>query len=151
MLQAFYETHPMWCWLSLAAILLAIEILTGTGWLLWPAASAGVVGLVAVATRALGLPGEVLLFAVLTVAATFLGRRFLPSKNLQDGPDINDRAGDLIGQTGRVVTAFSGGQGRVLVDGAEWAAEAEGEQPKAGAEVTVLKLLGGAKLAVKAI
>lgn len=151
MLQAFYEAHPLWCWLSLGGLLLAVEILTGTGWLLWPAASAALVAIIAVATRALGLPGEILVFALLTIATTFLGQKFLPRRGLQDGPDINDRAGELIGQTGQVVAAFEGGHGRVLVDGAEWAAEAPGEALKAGAQVKVVKLLGGARIAVKAI
>lgn len=151
MLQAFYETHPLWCWLSVAAVLLAMEIMTSTGWLLWPTVSAVVVAVIALATRALGLPGEVLAFALLTIATTFLGRRFLPRKGLQDGPDINDRAGDLIGQTGKVVAAFDGGHGRVMVDGAEWAAEADDAALQPGAEVKVVKLLGGARIAVKAV
>jgi membrane protein implicated in regulation of membrane protease activity len=151
MIQAFYETHPMWSWLTLSALLLAAEILTGTGWLLWPTASAVLVALLALVTRALGLPGELVTFAVLTVATTFLGKRFLPSRSLQDGPDINDRAGDLVGKIGKVAAAFVGGEGRVLVDGAEWAAEIDGEAPALGSNVKVIRLLGGAKLSVKSV
>ncbi|EJL25398.1 hypothetical protein PMI01_04370, partial [Caulobacter sp. AP07] len=38
-LMLFYMTHPFWVWLAVAAIFLAAEVATGTGWLLWPAAS----------------------------------------------------------------------------------------------------------------
>ncbi len=37
-LMSFYATHPFWVWLAVAAIFLAVEVATGTGWLLWPAA-----------------------------------------------------------------------------------------------------------------
>jgi membrane protein implicated in regulation of membrane protease activity len=33
--------QPFWFWAGLAVALLAVEAATGTGWLLWPAASAG--------------------------------------------------------------------------------------------------------------
>ena len=37
-----YLSHPAWAWAASAAVLLAVELVTGSGWLLWPAASAGV-------------------------------------------------------------------------------------------------------------
>jgi membrane protein implicated in regulation of membrane protease activity len=43
-LTLLYTTHPFWVWLAVAAIFLAVEVATGTGWLLWPAASALLVG-----------------------------------------------------------------------------------------------------------
>ena len=38
-----YQTQAFWMWVGVAALLLAIEALTGSGYLLWPAGSAGVV------------------------------------------------------------------------------------------------------------
>lgn len=91
-LMVFYLGHPMWVWLAVGALLLAAEVATGSGYLLWPAASAVVVGLFTLTGLDLGLPGELALFAVLTLVSTFLARRYLPPKRLQPGPDINDRA-----------------------------------------------------------
>jgi membrane protein implicated in regulation of membrane protease activity len=150
MIHDFYMLHPMWSWLTVAAILLAAEVATGTGWLLWPSASAVVVAIVAYATRQLGLPGEAAAFAGLTIVSTLAAKNLLPKKTLQPGPDINDRAGELVGKIGKAVGAFAGGQGRVMVDGAEWAAEVQGELPHAGDKVEILHV-HGAKLSVRTL
>ena len=55
--------------MALAAAFLAVEMATGTGYLLWPAASAAVVGVVAVFAT-LGAPIDILIFAGLTIAST---------------------------------------------------------------------------------
>lgn len=150
MIHDFYLLHPVWSWLTVAAILLAAEVATSTGWLLWPSASAAVVAVIAYATRQLGLPGEAVAFAILTIATTLAAKTLLPKKALQSGPDINDRAGELVGKIGKAVSGFIGGQGRVMVDGAEWAAEVQGAAPHAGDRVEVLAVLG-AKLSVRTL
>jgi len=76
-LTDLHASQPYWIWLALGVILLAVEAATSTEWLLWPAVSAGVVAVVTVFGLPLGLVGELLLFAVLTVAATLLSRRRL--------------------------------------------------------------------------
>jgi inner membrane protein len=148
----FYADHPFWVWLGIAAILLATEVSTGTGWLLWPTASAGVVAILALVGVRLGGPlGEVLLFAVLTILSTLLANRFLPKRALSS-EDLNDRAKDLPGMVGITVSAFDQGRGRVMVNGSEWTAElVDGEAPEKGARVEVVKILGGATIAVRAL
>ena len=147
---ALFLGHPFWTWMAVGALLLAIEIGTGTGYLLWPAASAVMIATV-VALFHPGLPVAVLGFALLTIATTVIGRRYLPQPFRQPGPDINDRAGHLIGKFGQIVGPFEAGQGRVFVDGAEWTAEvAEGAAtPDLGARVEVVDVLGAARLKVK--
>ena len=80
-----------------------------------------------------------------------MARRFLPQNLRQPGPDINDRAGRLIGRTGEIVQPFQAGLGRAFVDGTEWAAEmADGAEPVAvGSRVEVVEVLGAARLKVK--
>ena len=39
-LIALYAAHPFWVWMAAAAVLLALEIVTGSGYLLWPAVAA---------------------------------------------------------------------------------------------------------------
>src|SRR5579862_4462878 len=122
-LTIFYASHPFWVWIAVAAALLAVEVITGSGWLLWPSASAGAVAILATFAD-LGLPQAVLAFAVLTIASTVLARRYLP-RSLLHHPvgDINDNVGRLVGHQGRAVGAFHGRAGRVFIDGKEWAAE----------------------------
>lgn len=148
-LSRFHDLHGVWVWAGLAAALLAAEAMTGSGWLLWPAASAVVV---AILVKAMGLDLDiaVLTFAGLTIVTTFLARRFLPRSLFRHaGHDINDNVARLIGHHGRAVAAFRGRAGRVFIDGKEWAAELdEGEGLDAGAEVEVIGV-AGARLRVK--
>ena len=145
----FHDQYGVWAWAGLAAALLAVEAMTGSGWLLWPAASAVVVAILA---RALGLSLEaaVLTFAVLTIVTTLIARRYLPTSRFgRQGHDINDATARLLGHHGRAVAAFKGRLGRVFVDGKEWAAELDdGEALEAGAEVEVTGV-AGARLKVK--
>ncbi|CAN7266680.1 NfeD family protein [Caulobacter sp. LjRoot300] len=147
-LMAFYATHPFWVWLAVAAIFLAVEVATGTGWLLWPAAAGLVVGLLTLVLR-LGAPLELGLFAVLTIAATYLARRFLKPVLDAHNPDLNDPSLRLVGRDGEVLDGFHNGKGRVFVDGKEWAAVVQdGEPPAAGQKVLVVAV-DGAVLTVR--
>ncbi|WP_288757932.1 NfeD family protein [uncultured Brevundimonas sp.] len=136
-----YVAQPFWIWLAIGGLLLAVEAMLSTEWLLWPAVSAGIVAVLTAVGFRPGLAAEVAIFALLTVIATVLSRR-LVSKANPAGPDVNDRDSRLVGQRARVVEAFVGGRGRVFVSGAEWSAEIEGEAPPAGQDVVVDQVSG---------
>jgi membrane protein implicated in regulation of membrane protease activity len=142
-LSVLYAAHPFWAWIAIGGALLAVEVATGSGWLLWPAASAGIVAL-AVIYGGLDLSQAVLVFALLTISLALLARRYLPKSLLrQPVADINDNIGRLIGRQGRVVGAFKGRSGRVFIDGKEWAAELdEGEALEPGTTVEVTGVAG---------
>jgi membrane protein implicated in regulation of membrane protease activity len=147
--EAFFLANPFWTWISIGGVFLIGELMTGSGWLLWPAGAAAVV---AVTTQLVGLiwPEEIVLFVVAAVVFTYLGRRFLRPAPKGDG-DINDLAPRLIGREGEAVAAFKAGHGRVFVDGKEWAAELDdGDDLAARSKVKVLEILGGARLKVTA-
>jgi membrane protein implicated in regulation of membrane protease activity len=138
----------MWAWLAVGAVFLIVEVITGSGWLLWPAGSAAVVGLL-IFFAPLGAAVQVVLFAVLTIVTTFIGRRYLRNAHAH-GHDVNDPHARLIGHHGKAVETFRTGAGRVFVDGKEWSAELEGDGALvAGAPVVVTALLGGARLRVR--
>jgi membrane protein implicated in regulation of membrane protease activity len=142
-LMALYLAHPFWAWLALAGVLLAVEVMTGSGWMLWPAGVAVIVALLATYG---GLnPGQSLLvFALLTISSVLLARRYLPKSLFRRADnDINDNVARLVGHQGRVVTGFQDRSGRVFVDGKEWPAEAEDATAlKAGARVEVTGVTG---------
>jgi inner membrane protein len=145
----FHSAQPFWVWLAIGVILLAIEAASSTEWLLWPAVAAGVVAVVTALGLPIGFWGEVLLFGVLTVAATLLSRRLVQRVNPEDSPDINARDGRLIGQRAQVVQAFIDGRGRVFVSGAEWAAESDAS-PLAG-ESVIVESIDGPRLRVRGV
>ena len=146
----FHAAQPYWIWLAVGVILLAIEAAFSTEWLLWPAVAAGVVAVVTALGLPLGLLGEVLLFAVLTVAATLLSRRLIQRVNPADAPDINARDSRLIGRRAQVVQLFVDGRGRVFVSGAEWPAEIEGPAPLVG-ESVIVEGFDGPRLKVRPV
>lgn len=142
-------SQPFWIWLAVGVVLLAAEAATGSGWLLWPAASAGVVAVLTVIGVPLGMPGQIAVFAVLTVLTTFLARRYLVRAPAAD-PDINDPGQRLLGKVGEACQAFVDGRGRAFVNGAEWPADLEnGGDLGVGARV-VVTAINGPRLTVKA-
>lgn len=145
-LVLLYQAQPFWSWAALAAALLAVEIVTGSGWLLWAAASAGVT---AIAVNWLPFPAALLMFAVLTMVSTLLARRYIPRSVVDHGHDINDNVGRLVGHKGAAVGAFRGGAGRVFIDGKEWAAELEGEGALAAGDPVQVTGVDGARLKVR--
>jgi membrane protein implicated in regulation of membrane protease activity len=147
-LTTFQFAHPFWIWLALGAVLLAIEVGTGSGWLLWASASAGALALAALTPISLDGWGQVIAFSVLTISTTLLARRFWPARR-DEGQDLNDARGRLVGQTGVAAGPFVNGAGRVLVEGAEWDAVAESAEIESGARVVVEKVTGGARLSVR--
>ncbi|CAN7567075.1 NfeD family protein [Phenylobacterium sp. LjRoot225] len=148
-LADLYLAHPAWIWAGIAAALLAVEVAAGSGWLLWPAASAGVVAVIE-GFGEIPFAAAVLIFVFLTIVSTLTARRYVPRRLASHAHDINDNVARLIGHEGRVVEAFQAGAGRVFIDGKEWAAELEGgETLETGARVTVAGV-AGARLKVRA-
>lgn len=138
--------NPFLLWLAIGGVLLAVEVATGSGWLLWPAASAAVLALLGL-TVPLDMMLQLILFSLLTIVTTLAGRRFFPRAIA--GGDINDTRARLTGLDGVVAEDFEAGAGRVLVDGKEWAAQAEeGASLLSGMRIVVVGV-SGALLKVK--
>jgi hypothetical protein len=145
---ALIAHHLLVAWLATAAVLLVAELMTGSGWLLWPAGSAAATGLATVLVST-SLAGQAAIFAVLTIVTTYAGRRWI-GRPARGGHDPNDPMTRLIGRQGEAASAFQGGRGRVFVDGKEWAAELDGDGPLSpGGRVEVVDLIGGARLKVR--
>jgi membrane protein implicated in regulation of membrane protease activity len=148
-LANLFAEHAIWAWLALGAVFLMIELVTGSGWMLWPAAAAAGVGILTGASH-LAPAGQAVAFAITTVLATYLGRRFLGRPIARQEPDINDPVARLIGHHGEAACAFNGGRGRVFVDGKEWSAELDDAADlSSGARIEVVAVKGGAHLKVR--
>lgn len=148
-LPQFIMAHAFWSWMALGAVFLAVEVITGSGWLLWPAGSAALTAVAAVIWPLSG-PVAVALFGVLTIITTYVGRRFIRGAPMR-ADDVNNPLARLVGHRGEVCTPFAGEDGRVFVDGKEWSAVLDGPGPlAAGTKVEVVEVLGGARLRVRA-
>jgi membrane protein implicated in regulation of membrane protease activity len=143
-----YAEHPFWIWLAVGALLLAAEAATGSGWLLWPAASAGVVAVITLLGLHLGAPTEVGIFAALTLVTTFVARRYLVHAP-KNHPDINDPNLRLVGKKGQATSAFVEGHGRAFVGNAEWLADLDGDGELAAGAPIIVTAIEGSRLKVK--
>jgi len=139
--------HPFALWLAIGAVLLAVEVATGSGWLLWPAASAAALGFLGLALP-LDMNMQLVIFAILTIVTTLAGRHFFP--RTVGGGDINDTRARLAGLDGVAAGDFQAGRGRVFVDGKEWAAELEGAASLASGMKVIVVGVKGACLTVRA-
>lgn len=139
--------NPFALWLAIGAVLLAVEVATGSGWLLWPAASAAVMGVLGLVFP-FELNMQLVIFAILTIVTTLAGRRLFPQAALTGG-DINDTSSRMAGLDGVAAGDFQGRQGRVFVDGKEWAAELEGDGALASGMRVIVVGVKGARLTVK--
>ncbi len=146
----FLEGLTFWHWFVLAAVLIGIELITGSLVLLWPAAAAVLVGLAVLGPGPLPWQAQFLVFAILLLVLSLSGERFIRPRWLaSDRPHLSSRADQLIGERARVVVAFSGGAGRVEVAGTQWPATVLGDDaPGAGDWVDVLGV-DGATLEVR--
>jgi membrane protein implicated in regulation of membrane protease activity len=147
MIADLYANHPFWIWMAFGAVLLAIEAASGSGWLLWAAASAAVTGLISL-TGLTSLPIELFIFSALTLVTTLLSRKFI-HKVQGEGADINDQTSRLLGKTGLSVGAFVAGHGRAFIDGAEWIVDLEGAGDLAPGAKVVVTGVAGSRLTVK--
>ena len=150
LITSLHFTLPFWIWLAIALLCLAFEVATGSGFLMWPAAAAALIAVINLVGLTLGLPAELALVSVLSIAGALTMRRWLPRNVAGDNPDINDPNLRLAGRRGVATSTFVHGRGRVDVDGKDWAAELDGgEELAAGTRVEVTGLIDGARLSVR--
>lgn len=129
---------PLW-WVAAAVLLFAIEALTVTTHLLWPALAALSLALVLWLDPGLSGVAQIGFFALLTILFIFLGRAFM-SRFARDetGRRLNRRTEDLIGREA-VVESFHWHEGQVNIDGVIWPARLDGRKsPEVGERVRVI-------------
>ena len=126
---------PQWSWLVLGLVLAIAEMVVPGVFLIWFAAAALAVGLLSFVVP-LGLPLQVVLFAVLSVLSVLASRRWLRGHPVQSAdPLLNQRGQQLVGTKVTVTEAIEGGSGRVRCGDTEWLAQ--GPDAAAGARLTV--------------
>jgi hypothetical protein len=132
----FDGVEPHWIWLGLG-LLLAIGEMTIPGvFLIWMAGAALVTGLVAWLVP-LAVPGQIALFAVLSILFVFAGRRFLRQHPVEGAdPKMNQRGARAVGEVVVVSQVIEAGQGRVRLGDSEWIARGPDAEPGTRMRVT---------------
>ena len=130
-------------WAIMGAVLLVLEVVTGTTYILWPAIAAFLVAI----CLAFGLPlawtSQFLLFFVIAAVLLVVGHKYIrPRLNMDEPTDLNDRAKSMMGMRVKAIGAFSTGQGRVQVGDTQWRARCESGDPVNDAELRVIDVKG---------
>ena len=139
-----------WHWLALALILFSIEMMTGTWDLLWVSIAAALTSAFA-AFGLTGWQGQVIFFAVATVALFILGRTIgrRMRENVEEHPTLNKRMAGTLGQRGVVADDFVGGLGRVKLGDTVWSAQSVDGVNLASGTAVIVEATEGNTLRVK--
>lgn len=127
--------EPYLLWLALGLLLAAAEMLVPGVFLIWLAGAALVVGGLAFLLP-IGVPLQILLFAVLAMIALYVGKRYLRDNPVEAAdPAMNKRGLRMAGEVATVTEAISDGKGRVHHGDTEWIAR--GPDAPVGAKVRI--------------
>lgn len=135
MIGTIVELLGGWSWWVLGLVLLAVEVFAPGFFFLWFGIAAILVGISALL---FGWPWQVqvLGFAVLSVIAALIGRRFMGYSDTESAdPHLNLRAERLKGRTFLLDEPISEGSGRVRVEDSVW--RVRGPDAPAGTRVVV--------------
>lgn len=113
-----------WWWVALAFGLAAIEVVTFSFFLIWPALAALGVAILLWIVPDMSGSSQLLWFSLMAVAFTLAGRQLVfMRKPTSDRPNLNQRSAALVGRNAVVIDGFAaGGLGNVQVDGMPWRA-----------------------------
>jgi hypothetical protein len=128
-MEALHDLDPHWAWLAIGLILAAAEMAVPGVFLIWLAGAALITGVLAWLLP-IGLPLQIVIFAVLAIVAVFLGRNYLRANPVVEAdPKMNRRGARLVGETAVVTQAIVGGSGRVHHGDSEWLARGPDTAP----------------------
>lgn len=123
------DLDPHYSWLAIGLLLAAAEIAVPGVFLIWMAGAALITGVVAWLVP-IGLPLQIVIFAVLAIVFVFAGKRWLRRNPIAPAdPMMNDRGGRLVGEVVVVTHAIDGGTGRVRQGDGEWLAKGPDAEP----------------------
>ena len=123
------DLDPHWTWLAIGLLLAAAEMAVPGVFLIWMAGAALITGLITWLVP-IGLPLQIVIFAVLAIVAVFAGRRYLRTNPIQPAdPMMNDRGARAVGEMVVVTHAIDGGTGRVRLGDSEWLAKGPDAEP----------------------
>ncbi|HER19727.1 MAG TPA: NfeD family protein [Chromatiales bacterium] len=130
-----------WHWLVLGLALMALEMLAPSTFFLWMGLAAMTVGGLLWLVPDLSLQLQIILFAVLSIVAIGLGRRYLKRHPVEtDRPTLNVRGAQGVGRVLTLDAPIVNGVGRVRMDDTLW--KVLGPDLPAGTRIEVIGVEG---------
>ena len=134
-MESIFTQMEFWHWLTIAVILIFLEILSPGVFFLWLGLAAGAVGLVLLLSPELSWQAQFILlacFSLISIIVWRIIRKFLPPKE-PDVSHLNRRAEQYIGRTFTLVEPIVNGIGKIKVDDSTW--RVKGEDAPLGTQV----------------
>ncbi len=132
-------------WFAAALVLAIAEVVAPGYFLIFIGAGAAVTAGIVTLVPGIPLVGQVVIFAILSVVAVAVGRRWYHrSSSMESATVLNDRTARLIGKTVEVSEPIVAGEGRVKVGDGAWSAK--GPDAPAGALVRITGAAGSVLL-----
>jgi len=139
-----FGIEPPWLWLIGGVLLGIAEMVVPGVYLMWIGGAAALTGLAALALP-LGVDAQFAIFAVATIAAIYVGRRFLTANPITSAdPLLNDKGARLVGSIVTAVEPVDALQGRVKVGDGVWSAR--GSEAAVGERLRVTGCTGAVLL-----
>jgi hypothetical protein len=137
-------------WLILAMILLALEVFGAGGFLIGMAIAGMVLSLVTWLLPGLDWQPQLVAFALISVAATYIyWRKFKRFNERTDQPELNHKTSQFVGRKFVLQQALVGGMGKQQIGDTFWKIKAEGDLAE-GCLVEVYDAVGS-ELLVKSV
>lgn len=132
-----------WHWLALGLALMILEMLAPSTFFLWMGVAAMGVGALLWLMPGLSPDVQLILFALLSILAIVLGRRYVKKHPIEtDRPTLNVRGAQAIGRILTLDAPIVNGVGRTRMDDTLW--RVRGPDLPAGARVEVIGVEGTA-------
>jgi inner membrane protein len=122
-----FELH--YGWLAIGLALAAAEMAIPGVFLIWLSGAAIITGLL-VWIVPIGVPLQIVIFAVMAIVSVFLGKRYLAvNPVVAADPMMNDRGARLVGEVVTVVQVLADGNGKVKHGDSEWLVKGPDAEP----------------------
>ena len=139
-MMEWIEILTPWHWLTLAVVLIVIEMMMGTYFLLWVGFSAAATALI---QWAFGIGWQVQMIVFFLLSLGSIGAWHFYAKNNPEAdpmPHLNKRGHQHIGRTFNLSHAIVNGSGKINVNDSTW--KVNGEDLPEGAKVKVIDIVG---------
>lgn len=132
------EFEPtFWYWWIAAAILITLEVLAPTFYLLWTGIAAFIVGLFVWMVPSLTWEIQIITFAILSIVSIVVWRNYAKKNPAEsDEPLLNRRGEQYIGRVVTLEEPIIDGMGKVKLDDSTW--KIKGEDCSAGTKIKII-------------